>query len=163
LMNGKGEKPSLTSTSRFKDAFKKLPPAENSMTFLDANGLIDGIRSMLDRAARETKNDEQAQGVLKALKAALGDLALVDYSAETSRTEGMRVFSDSWTALAPDAKKRGAYSMFVTGGEIEKFDKYIPKEAVDFSVSTGIDWKAAYGWIRKFVREQIPEGDSAWE
>src|SRR5207302_7127955 len=102
------------------------------------------------------------RAIAGAFKLLLKDLDIVDYIASTSRTEGLRVFTDEYISLAPDASQRAAYSIFVPQGSIEKFDQYVPREATDFSVSTGADWKAAYKWIQKFVQD-LPDGEQHWE
>jgi hypothetical protein len=48
LMNGKGTKKSLSASPRFKQAFKKLPQAEDMMSFLDMQALLGSIRAMVD-------------------------------------------------------------------------------------------------------------------
>lgn len=48
LMAGKGSKKALSDNPRFKQAFAKLPPAEDMMTFFDVQTLLASIRGIAD-------------------------------------------------------------------------------------------------------------------
>ncbi len=88
----------------------------------------------------------------------LEDLSVFDYVATVEYTEGHRVFSDSVTALKVDAKNKPLYEILAGGKSPDDFGKYIPKEAESFKLSAGINFKALFAYIRKFVETQIPEG-----
>jgi len=50
LMAGQGTKRALANTEQFKDAFSKLPPAEDNMTFFSVNALLQPIRTFINAA-----------------------------------------------------------------------------------------------------------------
>jgi len=161
LLEGKSEAKSLVSTSRFSGAFRKLPAAEDEWVFFDVANLLKGVRGIFE-AMRPPQGEAKGEGEedpSKIFVALLDDLSILDYVAATSRTEGMRVFTDAISQMTPDAKSKGLYKVVVPKERIEKFDRFIPKEAVTFSVSRGVNWNALYAWIKDFMRTKVPHGE----
>lgn len=96
--------------------------------------------------------------VLAPIQRLLKDFAIIDYVANTSRTEGFRVFTDEITLLRADARSRGLYPIVARTAHFERFDQFVPKEASSFSVSTGFDVVAGYDWLLSIVRDDVPQG-----
>lgn len=47
LLQGKSDQKALVDSSRFQGAFKKLPPAEDSLVFFDASGMMNSMNGMV--------------------------------------------------------------------------------------------------------------------
>lgn len=78
LLQGKSDKKALLDSPRFQGAFKKLPPAEDSLVFFDSSGMMNSMNGMVKmiegsmqaggrkgkaaarRAARGAEDEEQA-------------------------------------------------------------------------------------------------------
>ncbi len=113
------------------------------------------------RAARRGNNDDAA--ALGAITKVFDDLCFLDYVASVTWTDGFKVFQQSNTALKPGAIDTPLGSIFGKTAASDKFDRFIPKEAINFSCSSGIDLKALYHYGRSFVEEAIPEGKAMIE
>ena len=60
LMNGSSKKTALANTPRFKSAFAKLPPAEDSMFFIDVQRLLNPFRTFIDMFLGMAQGPEDA-------------------------------------------------------------------------------------------------------
>lgn len=167
LLKGETTTVALVNTPRFKKAFEGLEPAEDSIVFFDGANLFASLRKMLDSVGAEMKKHEPADAEhegqrpaawLDMARALIDDMAVIDYVATTTHTDGMRVFNDTRTMMTADAKKCGAYPLFAERRSIDPFEKYIPTDAVSFEVSQGVNLRAAYQWGRAFVTTKVPKG-----
>ncbi|MFH2000552.1 MAG: DUF3352 domain-containing protein [Planctomycetota bacterium] len=86
-----------------------------------------------------------AQTLLDRVVEAVGTL---DYSATVESTSGYSTVAETLAVLTPDAKKRPIYKLFANQPQLTNFDRYIPKEAVSFSLATGIDLRELYAFIK---------------
>lgn len=86
------------------------------------------------------------------------DISIIDYVAESEWTDGHRVFTDSVTVLKTSAKSSPIYDVVTSGKPTANFEKFIPKEAVSFSVSSGVDLTKAYEYAIDFVTKNVPDG-----
>jgi hypothetical protein len=105
-----------------------------------------------------TANEEEM--ALKAVKKLLSDFAMFDYMAMVEWTDGYQVLSEEITSLVPGAKKNPLCEIVIGGAPVEKFEKYVPKEATDFWCSSGIDFRKLYRYITGFVADLSPDGKS---
>lgn len=188
LLRGDSKKQPLIETKRFKNAFKDLPPAEDELVFFDFSGLMNGVSGMIKMIAGahqiqqgpgggeagESAGPDGGSGDGKSAAAGaphpgmmlitkvLDDIAVVDHIAEVSWTDGFRVFTESRTALKPGAKGKPFYEI-VRGGTPARYDRFIPKEAVSFSCSSGINFTELFHYVRGVFEGMGPEGEQAWE
>lgn len=192
LYQGEGPKKGIVATARFKQAFDQLPPAEDSMVFFDVESMMGTFRTMAGafsaedfpgagskQGKSETKDESdepdtsgegddepepaQEPNPMKILSQLLQDVSIVDYVAETEWTDGYRVFTDSVTVLKANAKYSPLYDVLTSGKPTSNFEKFIPKEAVSFSVSSGINLTKLYQYVINFVKKNAPEGEQLIE
>lgn len=179
LLSGKSEKPGLVSTERFKNAFAKLPAAEDELVFFDPSRMFGTIGNMMKMfagmagggqataPADSVAGEEQANGgevneiaqVMGGIAKLLEDLAIFDYMAGVQWTDGHRVFNESVTALKADAKKSPLHGVFAAGTEASSYERFVPKEATTFSCGSGISLKKLYQYLRGFVRQTVPDAE----
>jgi len=103
-----------------------------------------------------TVNEEEM--ALKAVKKLLSDFAMFDYVASVEWTDGFQVLTEEITALVPGAKKNPLCEIVIGGAPVEKFERYVPKEATDFWCSSGIDFRKLYRYLTGFVADLSPDG-----
>ncbi|MBX3394718.1 MAG: hypothetical protein KF841_05080 [Phycisphaerae bacterium] len=170
LMSGKGEAKSLIASSRFKQAFEKLPPAEDQLVFWDVENMMATFRQMSAMfAGPEPKADAEGSGAandgnpMKAVSAILHDLSVIDYVASVEWTDGFRVMSDAATVLRSGAKSSPIYDIITSGKPIANFERFIPMEADSFSVSAGIDMTKVYRYLIDLVTKHAPDGKAKIE
>ncbi len=170
LLSGRGKQSPLVATDRFKSALAKLPEAEDSVTFFDAASMMNGMKKMFGVLAKQggAKHGEESEGgdadphgmMFKVFDRVLDDLSIWDYSVTVSRTEGFSTIDESLTVLKPDAKKRRAYRVFTPTAKFDNIDRLVPKEAIDFSVSDGINFVELNDWVVSLVRDTVPDGET---
>jgi hypothetical protein len=173
LLKGESTKKGLIETERFRKAFKELPPPEDTLVFFDVSRLFcsmgDLLRSLAPPSPTTGKatgdSDDQAGNESGAALPGLictimNDLAIVDYVASVEWTDGYRVFHEDIAALGAGAKSKPLFSILEGGSPITDFEKYIPKEASNFSCTTGVDFVAAYRYLLSLMRDNLPGAKS---
>lgn len=171
LLKGKGEKTSLAETARFKKAFADLPPAEDTLVFWDIEGMFQPMRSIFVGIAGQKKAATQpadadagvddAEQWLKLVSAILDELSMADYMASVEWTDGYQVFTETVTAVRSEAKGRPLYEIMTANRPLPDWEKYIPKEADEFSCTSGINLSRLYRYILGFIEKNVPEGKQA--
>ena len=148
-----------------------MPPAEDTLVFFDPSLLFTRMGGMFKMMAgspaakvgEKADGDESSQGnaegnPVAAIGKILEDVSIMDYIATVEYTDGYRVFSESVAKLKVDAKNKPLYEILSGGKGPDDFAQFIPKEAEEFNLSSGINFKALFAYIRKFVETQIPGG-----
>jgi tetratricopeptide (TPR) repeat protein len=104
---------------------------------------------------------------IKALVDRLIDVpAVLDYIAEVAYTEGHVTHTVSTVALVADAPSKPIYAVFGRPTPLTRYDQFVPREAVSFSVSSQIDLVALYDFIIETigsVGEKGAEVLAKWE
>lgn len=166
MLAGEKDGPRLTANPKFQAAFKGLPKAEDTMMFFDPGALIEGIRGFVAMATMGAQQDPEAQKWIAVVNAGLKEVDILESIAATEETDGQRVLTHSIVRLKPGAAESPLGKVFVAGKAPAASHKMVPKEATDFSVSSGIDLKALYTAITGFINKNVPEGQSLladWE
>lgn len=86
-------------------------------------------------------------------------MGILDYTATVGSTDGYATKAESIVALAPNAKDKPIYPVFAKRSQQNDFDRYVPKEAVSFSVSDGIDPGKLYEFVVDSIRLIGPKGE----
>ncbi|MFH0982693.1 MAG: hypothetical protein V2A79_14305 [Planctomycetota bacterium] len=162
LMAGEKGVTALVDTPRFKQAAAELPPPQNVVTFFDLQLLIRNLNQMFttifeQEAAENKSHEEHAQRVRRVLLKVLDHFDFFDYGMAVGRTEGLRETTVSTMRLRPEAMDKPLCRIFTVQKPFEKFDRYVPKEATGFSVSSFADLRGIYNLILDFLRTEIPE------
>jgi len=158
----------LIESTRFKAAIEQLPPAEDVITFFDAEGMFGTFRGFASSigAAAKLHQDKQGPGgeadesavVFKAIDTLLADISIIDSVASVEWTDGYRVYSDTITTVRKGGKTSPLYKIITSGKPLKHFETFIPKEADSFSVCAGIDLAGVYDYLTGFVEENAPDG-----
>lgn len=168
LMAGKSKKTAVVETDRFQDALSKVPAPTFSVSFVDMGGLFAFINRFPEMIAAEHgyANDAEAQQWLDVAKAVIDEFDMFDYVIVTGAMDGTKEFVHSFTATKPGAKDKACLKMCSGQKPFDHFEKYVPKSAKGFAMSSGVNLSVMYDRIEEFVRTKVPEGDghwSAWE
>ncbi|MEP0843157.1 MAG: hypothetical protein HRF43_10655 [Phycisphaerae bacterium] len=162
LLAGEADKPGLMGSPRFTQAFAKLPAPEDTRVFMDFRALFGGVRKMLDFASGHAGEDPNAKQAIGVLGKAIDELNLFDTMASVGTTDGFRQVTESVVTLADDAEKSRLFKVFKPDN-IEKFDRFIPKEATGYSVASGFDLSALYAAVLDFIGKEVPDGQGLLE
>lgn len=157
-LDGQPAKTALVDTPRYKQAIAQLPPPEDTVMFLDIRAIIEGVRGMIQHAASQPADEQNPQDPLRIVGKVLDELSMLDYLASTARTEDLKEISESILSLSPDAEKRRLYKV-LKPDPVEKFDRFIPREATGYSVSSGFDFSALYASVLDFIAKEITGGE----
>lgn len=174
LLQGSAKRKGMLQAARFKKAFAELPPAEDCLVFFDPSLLLTRFGGMIKMmaGAKEAKGGQESnehepsgesegangKAAVTAINKLLEDASIFDSIATVEYTEGHRIFTDSVSRLKVDAKNKPLYAVLAGGKHSDAFSKFIPKEAHTFSVSSGINFNALYGYLRAFLENHIPGG-----
>jgi hypothetical protein len=209
----KDEGKGLTSSPKFKAAFAKLPPAEDSLVFFDPSIMLEKMGGFMNMgrqmAARERsgekktkkksktvtrrrsgddddadadeddasttdKGDAKSKGgedseenedaaMMNMVHKLLAEMMVFDYIAEVEWTDGLKVYSSEHVAIKPGAEDRPVIKFLSSGKPVGDFARFVPKEAGDFSVSSGMNFSKLYHSVRDFVADNVPGGGETIE
>ena len=169
LLSGKEGK-TLASTPRFQDAFKKVAAPTDAAAFTDVKALLGQLRRVIDTAMKmaeghmpkegEPGYDEAVKG--KKIPGKIFDMCdIFEYAAGSRTTEGMKTTGEAITVLRDDAKSKPLYQIFYSNPPVKNPLSFVPKDASDFQVSSGVNVKAVYDTIVKMLKEDFPHGEEA--
>ena len=167
LLRGEGGE-CICSTDRFKGAFAQLPPPTDGYVYYDSQLFFNQLRSTIAMALQMAAAGAPAEGEpgyeeFKRWTALpnkiIAAVDLLDYAAAVSRTEGKRTTTEAVAVLRDGAESCELYPVLFNNRPMAEPLKYIPAEASEFSVSTGLDLHALYKAVVKFLKNDIPEGD----
>ncbi|MFQ5411657.1 MAG: hypothetical protein ACE5EC_05145 [Phycisphaerae bacterium] len=166
LLDGTSKSKRLSGTSRFKSALSKLPAAEDTIVFFDLSGMLGSMQNMFDVLKKTAAHSQPENGngesddmlVLDTIGKLMDDISIFDYIASVEWTDGYRVYSDTVTPVKDGAKSSPLYKVFTSGKPTKRFERYIPKEAESFNVSSGIDLHELYSYLIDFVDKRVPGG-----
>lgn len=158
LLAGEGDQKGLTQSERYTQAMAKLPPPEDAVVFFDVKKLIEGVRGIMKFAGEQAQQDPNATQAIGVIAKILDEVSILDYMASTTHTDGFKQLDETIVTLAGDASRSRLFKVFCQPEPIERFDRFIPKEATAYSVSSGLDFGALYGAILDFIGKEIPEG-----
>jgi hypothetical protein len=174
LLRGESNIDPLIQSKRFTKAFAELPPAEDSLVFFDPSLLFERVGGMIKmfagghqagQPAQEPQGENGAAAAeethpVDVVVRLFEDLAIIDVVAEVEWTEGYRVFTESSATLRPGAADRPIVK-FLAGGEVRGgFERFIPKEADNFSCSTGVNLVSFCQYIRGLIAGMGPDGEA---
>lgn len=171
-LKGKADGGAIADAKRFTDAFKVLPAPKDSLTFLDISKLLESGKAGIDMGLAAVKGqeagaDDAADGQaveseavrgLNSIKKLIDGFDLWEHVAMVSATDGMRTVGDEIAVFKPGADQKMFYPVFFGNGSIKDPLRYIPKEAGNVSVGSGIDWAKLYSTGVEFVEKELPNG-----
>lgn len=162
MLQGKGGK-SKFDDPRMKDALSRLPEAEDSIVFYDASLQFRQLRGMGQFIRKAGGDDPKAQRAAGLLELLFDELAFLDYEITVEYTEGHRNCSATYGKLLPGAEKKTLYRVFMQGQPFEDWQRWVPADAISYSMSTGANLHPLYERIIEVVNERIPEAQEGLE
>jgi hypothetical protein len=157
---------------RLEEALKKLPAAEDSLTFFDAaqlfkslRGIPDFMRSELIR--NENPGDEKnVERFAKIFNRVIDEVSIIEYVITVEYTEEGQNRSASLGEVSPGMENTILGRALSQGKPFENWQRWVPADATGYSLSTGINCHELYVGIMALVREEFPEAQEPlqkWE
>jgi hypothetical protein len=82
---------------------------------------------------------------------------ILDYEITVEYTQGNQNRSVAMGKLAEGAEAKLLTKVFGTGQPFEDWQRWVPRDATTYSLSTGANLHPLYEWVRSTIREQVPE------
>lgn len=165
LLNG-GEGEALAKSVRFAQAFDSLPPAKDGFTFVDANAIVSQLRSVIAMVAGLAAQGNAANPQAAVPGKILDALDMFDYAASVASTDGLRTESQAVTLIKPEARDNPFFVGLFGNQPLTHPLKGIPAGAANVSVHAGADINKLYEAVVSFIKDDLPDGDTAmlqWE
>ncbi|MCK4660164.1 MAG: hypothetical protein KAV82_11640 [Phycisphaerae bacterium] len=170
LMGGKKGAKTLVNSPRFQKAASELPAPESALMFFDFQMHIRDMNRMFElvfsQASAAGKHPgENAPGAIRFIRKVFDQINFLDYSMVVTRTEGLQEITLSTLCLRTDALDQPLCRMLTDRKPFRKFDRFIPKNAGGFSVSTFVDLQKLHEVVLDFIRTEAPDGPAlltAW-
>jgi len=153
-------------TSKFDDprleaALRRLPEPEDSLVFYDVKLQFDRLKGLGAFIRRESGNDPDALRAAAFLEWIMDQVGVVDYQVSVEYTEGNQNRTVVYEKLLPEAKRKLLGEVFYSGQPIERWQTWVPADALAWHLSSGLDLHAAYQGILHAVNEHFPDTRAA--
>lgn len=151
--------PSKFDDARLTEALKSLPKPEDSLVFFDGRQLFNQLRTMGTFIRAKAGDNPDAGRVATIVEKVLDELSVLDYEATVEYTDGYRNCATAYGVLLPDADQKILGKMVLGGKPFKDWQRWIPEDAVSYSLSTGVNLHPAYEGVLGILREQVPESN----
>jgi len=84
-------------------------------------------------------------------------LSVLDYEVTVQYTDGFRNCATTLGMLEPDADKKILGKMILGGESFADWQRWIPADAVSYSLTTGVNLHPAYEGVIEILRQEVPE------
>ncbi len=160
---GTPESVSKFDDSRYLEALKLLPPAEDSVVFFDGKALFDQLQGAGQFIDRVSNGDPNAARVSALIEALLHQLDVSDYEVTVEYTDGYQNRSSSFGRLKSEVAEKAAYEMFARQQPFENWERWVPANASGFSLWAGFSVRPLYSWMMKEIPARFPESQPQFD
>ncbi|MFQ5413061.1 MAG: hypothetical protein ACE5E6_01245 [Phycisphaerae bacterium] len=158
LMAGVGRGGAIVDLPKFRQALSQVPTAEDGVLFFDYRSLLAGVASMVHVEAQRHGPSEGDTPWEKVLQGTIDLWDVAEYGIVTIETQGRRQLTHTVNRLQPGKVGVPMARVFIDRKPFERFDEYIPVDALGFSIDGFIDLELLYHTIRDFVETDVPGG-----
>lgn len=171
LLLNKRATTSLAHNPRFLKAMAEVPTPTDSLSYFDMKSFMCDMCFMCDtlaeshiKAAHPKKGKCTPPCKKDVLRRLMGVADVVDYIVSSQRTEGNRETTKKIVRLQPGKQGTELAKAFLERKPFDRFDRFVPADAVSFSVSTSIDLERLFRFAMDFVGKELPDGPAskAW-
>ncbi|MGD2109363.1 MAG: hypothetical protein PVI86_08215 [Phycisphaerae bacterium] len=159
LMVDRPVKRSIVDMPRFEKAISRVAAPEDSVAFFDFKRLIMNIDRLVGTAVQHVKDGEKGTvGKARAVARFIDLINVMDSLVITGETRGRREFRHSVVQIQQSKTKCALACCFMNRRPFERFDEFVPVDAVGFSVDGFLDIEALYRFLTDFVEKELPDG-----
>ena len=155
--------PSKFDDPRLIAALKTLPKPEDALVFFDGQQLFAQLRKIGSIIRSKAGDNPDTERVATLVEKVLDEVSVFDYEVTVEYTDGYRNCAATSGVLMPDADQTLLGKMVLGGEPFQDWQRWIPEDAVSYSLATGVNLHPAYEGILQIVREQIPESHGELE
>lgn len=165
-----GTAPSKFDDPRLAEALAQLPEPEDSVVFFDGERMFSQLGKLDDviqqQASQGGETPEEVQRVAGLIDLLMNEVAVLDYEVTVEYTEGDQNRSAVVGKLQADAKDKLLGKLFLGGEPFDDWQRWVPADAVSYSLNTGVRLHPFYERLTQLLREKFPEsqqGLDKWE
>lgn len=155
-LEGSGSSVPLIATERYTRAMEGLPPGKDLVGYFDIGKMLGLIGTRFDTVYSSLSQKEAERIPILLLSSLVEELDLFDYVVESQSTTGDTVFNTTKLQLKRGASRKRLFAPLFNRRPVEHFERFVPADAVAFSVSSGVDLLPLYDSVVELVSEQIP-------
>jgi hypothetical protein len=161
LLSGKGE--SKFDDPRLKEALGRLPEPEDGLVFYDGKLQFAQLRQLGNFIRGVAGGNPEAQQAAGLMEQIFDALAILDYEVTVNYTEGNQNRTEAYGKLLPGAENKLLGKVALTGRPFRRWQRWVPAEALSFSLSTGANLHPVYEWVMGVIKERFPAAQGALE
>ncbi len=161
LFMGKPGVQSMLDTPRFKSAVAEVQAPTDSLMFLDVRAFMSDMCDMCERIVKvSAKNGgridiKQQRNVLRSL---LDVADVLDYAVTSTSTNGLRESRHSVVRIQEGKQAAPVAKAFLARKPFERFDRFVPADAVSYNVTGFVDLGRLYDIALEFISSELSDG-----
>lgn len=167
LMDAEDGAGSIAESPRYKASQEGLPPG-TAKTYFDLGGYIGFMRGMAGMAqgAAGFQPGGVEQAIISLVNTLLDEVSRLDTISSSERVKGSHYIADMRLALSQRDGPGFIEKMIAEQEPIREFYRVVPRDALNFFITSGIDPETVYDVALAFVKERVPDGAAVaqqWE
>jgi hypothetical protein len=161
LAGGEGE--SKFDDPRLKEALAKLPEPEDAIVFYDGRQQFAKMRGIADFVRQIARDNPEAGRVAGLMELFFDEMSIPDYEVTVGYTEGNLNRTAAYSKLMPGAEDKLLGKVLLGGDQFEDWQSWVPRDALSYSLWTGINLHPVYEKVVEVIDERIPEAKPGLE
>jgi hypothetical protein len=164
LMDSPDAAGSIAKDPRFAASLDGLGEGRDSKAFFDFSSYIGFLRGIIGFAAAGVPEKSDAAGGISIAQTVIDEIAKIGTISSTERTEQNRMVQDTKISFSAQDGATGFVEALARDQKpIEGFVKVVPKDALGFFMTSGINPTTVYDALIALLRERLPSGPRALE
>jgi len=161
LMTGKTDDPAVVATPRFTKALAEVKTPEDTVMFFDSKQLFQDIDQLMlftvggSEPGCCDEDDSKRAGLIRSI---LDLCNLWEYSIVSMETEGRRELTHAVARIQEGKQKCALACALFQRRPFERFDEFIPADAIGFNLNGLFDLEHVYKLVIDFVERDVPDG-----
>ena len=167
LMDTKDGAGSLALDPRFGAGMKEMAEGgQDGLGYFDLPGYLSFLRGFVDMAGGAVQNEPDAAGAISLVRVVLDELARLGPLTWGQKIQGQSVITGGSMALVQKDGPGFLEKLVADQKPIRDFTRVVPRDAVAFYLSSGLDPTRIYDAVVDQIKKRIPKGEKAlgaWE
>jgi hypothetical protein len=163
LMDAEGGTGSLAQEPRFAGARKELSSEAYGEFYFDMSGYFRFFTSLLEMVSGAADRTVEGRAFVSIARTVLKELSRMETVSAVERTRGDAFVVDSRLGFSQEGGPGYIENLFAAQRPLRNFARGVPKDAVGFYFSSGIDFAKVYDDLLGLVSDRIPGGAEVLE
>jgi len=162
LFMGKSDAQSILDAPRFKNAVAEVQAPTDSLMFFDVRAFMSDMCDMCERIIKVSAKDGESIKIRQepnALRSLMEVANVLDYAVTSTSTNGFRESCHSVVRVQQGKQTTPLAKAFLAREPFDRFDRFIPADAVSYNVTGFVDVGRLYDIALEFISDELPGGD----